>query len=502
MSHAYSKLVLVFLSRIGFANLSKAILNSTTSATKLDAGTSLTGFPSPATNTTNTNAAIQTSSRANSHFKLHAESSVTGFESEGTEPPRSLKESSAIQSSTSEEDVGAVLTRVFNPSGYETYLVHVESTESGFGPTPHIGVQNPETTIAPGVAQSGKGSHLESTAAGLGENNLITSLASGTTPAPLTPPPVTLGDQILIPVLITTIVISGTTLLPGGTTATLGYGSSTTAIYVDLSGHPVIAIGSLTTTMNGTPSGQITVDGQVLTLGGSPVTIGSGDDPTTFFISPGGETIVAAHGVSSTLFPPATQSFTIGTFTVTAIADYQYTLGPETLLLGHPITMDGTVISLATDSAGSTVLIIGGSSTTTLPVAPQTMSSNDLSIFTTVVSGATEYIIGSQTLYPGHPITIHGTAISIITSSSATMLVIGTLTTTISPKPTISSPVALTYAGKMTLTNVASIGTGNIGGWEATATSTRAKSGAGRTMKIRDNTRFILSGMLVILGYG
>jgi hypothetical protein len=56
---------------------------------------------------------------------------------------------------------------------------------------------------------------------------------------------------------------------------------------------------------------------------------------------------------------------------------------------------------------------------------------------TTVISGTTKFIMGPQTLAPDNPITVDGTPISMSTGPGATVLVVGTMTTTIrEPSPT------------------------------------------------------------------
>ncbi|ORY02202.1 hypothetical protein BCR34DRAFT_88559 [Clohesyomyces aquaticus] len=446
------------------------------------------------------------------HGKVHAESSVSNLDEGKSHPPFvAYPESTGVAT-----DVGSVISEVFRP--FPNLPVHLESTASnGFrqNPTPPLGAKTAQVTAVLGASQREGPFYAESTMGNSGGHAAASGPNLATTSPPITPPPVTVGSHTLNPAHVTSILISGTMLLPDGNTATIGSGSSTTLVHLDPSGYPVLASGSLTTTMyiapptpftigdetvTPLPSGLI-IGGQVLTPGASPATIGTGEHAATVSINDEGETIVGIDGVSSTLFDPATRAFTMGDVTATAIAnDFQYTYSSQTLAPGHPITIDGIAVSLTTDSSGSTVVIIGSSSTTLADIEQMTLA-NDLLVSTTIVSGTTEYLIDSQTLYPGHPVTIRGVPISIITTPDATMLVIGNLTTSISPATL--SPVAVTYISDLTLTSLAVSRTEGGSAGAAAATSSSTKSDAGPVLSRRPTAFvFILTILVMLFGLG
>jgi hypothetical protein len=240
-------------------------------------------------------------------------------------------------------------------------------------------------------------------------------------------------------------------------------GDGSTKVHLDPSGNPVIVDKSSTTTLTlavtigdtlatPIPSGLI-VTSTTLTRGGSPVTVGS----QTISINEAGEILVAIGGVTSTVHPPATRQFSHHGITATAVAnDHQYVIGSSTLAVGQAITVDNTFISLTTDSTGAIVLVADGSSTT---LAPAHTAAN-VPVITTVVSGTTQYIIGSQTLAPGHPITLDRVPMSITTSDGATILVVGEKTTTIHntlPMTDFNADAAATSTPQQSTTSAGSV---------------------------------------------
>jgi hypothetical protein len=269
---------------------------------------------------------------------------------------------------------------------------------------------------------------------------------------------------------------------------------------MDPSGNPVVVVGASTSTYQAPvtvgdktgyalPSGGLVVDGQTLTQGGSPVTVDTPSGPTTLSIDQSGQTIAVENGVTKTYEAPATQALTIGGVSATAVANNQYVVGSSTLTIGQIITSDGVVIALTTDATGATILIDGS---TTATLAPP---SSGIAVQTTVISGTTMYVVGSQTLAPGQAITVNGTPMSITTSAGATILVVGDTTTTIAGSPTT---LRTGFAGS----NVAVATPVDPTAGSPSATETGKKSGAAHQ---KSWNAFAICGMglfVSILGFG
>ncbi|KAH7089586.1 hypothetical protein FB567DRAFT_305756 [Paraphoma chrysanthemicola] len=122
--------------------------------------------------------------------------------------------------------------------------------------------------------------------------------------------------------------------------------------------------------------------------------------------------------------------------TVATAVGFQYVLGSETIAIGTT-TINNVVVALSIDSAGSTVLVAGGQ-TTTLPPVPQAIQAAQatdapqaLMVSTTIVDGTTKYVLAGQTLAPGQAITVGNVPISIGTAGVSTVLVVGDVTTTL-----------------------------------------------------------------------
>lgn len=259
------------------------------------------------------------------------------------------------------------------------------------------------------------------------------------------PPPVTNNGQTLTPMPATKITIGSQTLTPGGETVTMGEGGAT-KVHLDESGVPVVVVGDSTST------------GQLLSA--------------------------------------PSQVFTIGGFTGTAEAtDFQFLIGSSTLAIGQSVTVSGTIVALTTDAAGATVLIAGDSTTTLASPAQATATSYNSGVTTTIIDGMTQYIIDSQTLAPGHPVTVDGTTISIATVGSATVLVVGNATTTLG-RPTTSG--STDTEGLSVATSGSSAGSG--GGAVATAASHTA--GTGRFERWDVTALCVFAFGLAVLGLG
>lgn len=240
------------------------------------------------------------------------------------------------------------------------------------------------------------------------------------------------------------LVIAGQTLRPGGSIVisgtTIALDSGANNLIVDgvtrpvgsgtgVAGQPVITIaGTAYAAADGTSfivGNQVLTPGGVIVVDGSTVSLDASD--STVYING-----VASPLGGSNSFSTALPVLTIGgsTFVPEAIGSaYGYEIGGQTLLPGESITVDGTVISLA---SGATALVVDG--VTQWRVGVMT-NAPDLTIGGTVytdLSGpGTTYVIAGQTLTPGGVIVVDGTTISL--SPSATALVVNGVTQTLFP---------------------------------------------------------------------
>lgn len=240
------------------------------------------------------------------------------------------------------------------------------------------------------------------------------------------------------------LVIAGQTLRPGGSIVisgtTIALDSGANNLVVDgvtrpvgsgagVAGQPVITIaGTAYAAADGTSfivGNQVLTPGGVIVVDGSTVSLDASD--STVYING-----VASPLGGSNSFSTALPVLTIGgsTFVPEAIGSaYGYEIGGQTLLPGESITVDRTVISLA---SGATALVVDG--VTQWRVGVMT-NAPDLTIGGTVytdLSGpGTTYVIAGQTLTPGGVIVVDGTTISL--SPSATALVVNGVTQTLFP---------------------------------------------------------------------
>jgi hypothetical protein len=401
-------------------------------------------------------------------------------------------------------------------------MIRIESTTAGFQnltttqPTPIPDPQDEFPDFSTLVSSDRLRPHLEVTATGFDRQNDFTTASDQRLASPrstsgggkeplITPPPVavkpptiTLGNkgQTLRPALVTSVVIGTVTLTPGGETAIIGEGPSATRVYLDASGRPVVVIGESSSTLQ-IPA---TIGGQELVPGAAPITIGTGLEISTISINEVGETIAVVEGHTETLLLGNTQAFTFEGIPATVIADkYQYLIDTSTLSFGQPTTVDGSVIELTTDVSGSTV-VIAGDTTITLPAlapAPEITSSSDNvleNIETIVVSGTTQYVIGSQTLAPDHAITVEGTVISMTTNSGTTLLIVGDKTSTL--KPEASTTQSTIFGG---ITPAATPGV--LGGGEGKADAT-SKIASGATRIARQRWDLMVFVWPAMFGFG
>ncbi|KAG6999235.1 hypothetical protein G7Y79_00036g071910 [Physcia stellaris] len=219
-----------------------------------------------------------------------------------------------------------------------------------------------------------------------------------------------------------------------------------------------ITVGSQTYTAN--PSSQFVVGSQTLEAGGDAVTheghtISLGPSASNIVID--SSTGVISYPIDTTLLPTALPVLTIDNQPVTANDASEYIIGSQTLIPGgSAITISGTPVSLAPSESA----IVIGSKTETishLPITtPKPTSAAILTINNQLITanGASEYIIGSQTLIPGGPaITVSGTLISLAPSASA--IVIDGSTKSI-PTPSVTSAPVLTINNQPVTANSAS----------------------------------------------
>ncbi|CAI6329023.1 unnamed protein product [Periconia digitata] len=153
-----------------------------------------------------------------------------------------------------------------------------------------------------------------------------------------------------------------------------------------------------------TPSPSI-VAGYPLSMRGFPVVAGVGASATTYSIDNDGTTLAIVNGRTATLAPPLSQTVMFGgdITAVVSASRYQYLVWGSTLQVDHPVTIDGTALSLRADSS-QTVLAVGSSTATLEPPTP--IIDMDDGFKVTVVDGTTKYIIGDHTLGPGDGLSI------------------------------------------------------------------------------------------------
>ncbi|OCK95112.1 uncharacterized protein K441DRAFT_86336 [Cenococcum geophilum 1.58] len=130
---------------------------------------------------------------------------------------------------------------------------------------------------------------------------------------------------------------------------------------------------------------------------------------------PDGITVVIAQPASSPAAPP--QTLTIAGQTITQNSASAFVISSQTLALGAPAITLGqgsstTVVSLATNSAGATVVFVGTDSSTIQPQATPAHPTLTIAGQTLTPTTATDLLIGGQTLAPGGPPITLGTGVS------------------------------------------------------------------------------------------
>ncbi|KAF2746747.1 hypothetical protein M011DRAFT_459139 [Sporormia fimetaria CBS 119925] len=255
---------------------------------------------------------------------------------------------------------------------------------------------------------------------------------------------ITVDDAILTPVPITSIVISDSTYLPDGDTATLGTGPSATRIHLDPVGRPVIAVGASTSTYTPPltigdaaatpiPSGLV-ISSQTLLPSGPPITLHPGPSSTILTINPAGETLAIAASSTRTLHLPTLHTLTLGSLTATALAnDIAYELGSSRLDINHALTLGNTkTLSLSSAWDGAMLLVAGSAS-------PVVLSGSAPVVTPTVIGGETLYIVNSNTFQMGQTTQVNGEDVVLTTTENgAKILVVGERTVRVA-EPTKTS---------------------------------------------------------------
>ena len=268
-----------------------------------------------------------------------------------------------------------------------------------------------------------------------------------THPAFISRPSITVGGQIITANDQSQYQIGGQTLKPGAAPITenghtYSLAADGSAIISDSRTQniaqpaptplPVITIGSAKIT--GNAASQYMVGGQTLAPGTGPITV-SGQ---VISLASAGKLVVFGPSTQAINTPPMVLStrppnLTIGGLIVTANAASNYVYAGQTI---HPggsaIVVGGTKISVA---PSATELIIGSSTEALRPPSILVTTAPPLVTFGSQIlraDASSDYIIGGQTLTPGHAITISGTILSL--APGASEVVIGSSTEYLTPQ--------------------------------------------------------------------
>jgi hypothetical protein len=247
----------------------------------------------------------------------------------------------------------------------------------------------------------------------------------------------TAGPKIAIPSSLPQIVVGGTTVaaLPvqGGSGSP---GINTNNNQNDVQNNGAIGLGSGPT---------FVIEGQTLAPGGQAITVSG----TTISLAVGGSSVVVNGATSAVVSPPPmfAPSIAIGNsvFVPVSGSGSTFVIADQTLAPGgQPITVSGTVISLA--PSASFVVVNGVTSTFAIAAAAQFAIAPVLTIgdstFQPLPGTGTSYLIGSSTLTPGGIITVSSTTISL--APGATHIVINGHTSFLvpgSPSPITNAPL-------------------------------------------------------------
>ena len=286
-------------------------------------------------------------------------------------------------------------------------------------------------------------------------------------PPMATPPPsITIGGQVITANAASQFQIGGQTLKPGAAPIiangqTLSLARSEPVIVVNGQTQniarptptplPVITVGGAEIT--GNSASEYIINGQTLAAGKPPITV-SGQ---VLSIAPSGNAVVFGPSTQAFVTPPMVIStslpvLTIGALQITADSASNYVIGGQTIHAGgSAITMDGTVVSLA---PSATALVIGGSTEALTPSSVLATTEPPLITLGSQIlhaNAASDYVIGGQTLTPGHAITVSGTVISL--APGASDVVIGGSTEVLTPQlVSLSTGLPVLTIGSTTIT--------------------------------------------------
>ncbi|KAK4542002.1 hypothetical protein LTR36_007202 [Oleoguttula mirabilis] len=232
------------------------------------------------------------------------------------------------------------------------------------------------------------------------------------------------------------VVVASQTVVPGSS-ITVGSGSSTTVIALYISGsntvlqvgiHASTELATLMTPFNAAAAGPL-----------PPIVVGS---------------VTASLASVAASVPPTAPIFTVGSDTISADHSSHYMVAGQTLAPGYSVTIgsgsSATVVALQT--SGRVTYLVVGSSTALLTTKPQPEIAPPLTLGSSLIKADSEsqYIIRSQTLAPGHSITIgsgsSATVVALQTSEGSTYLVVGSSTallTTTQAQPEIPPPLII-----------------------------------------------------------
>lgn len=235
----------------------------------------------------------------------------------------------------------------------------------------------------------------------------------------------------------------------------LGSGTSTLPAVPTLAAAQVVSVGTQVLATNS--EDQYVIGTQTLAHG-VPVTLGSGDAATAVVLHTfstqdilivGPSTMTLPKGLTA-LVPAAPAALTIGSQILAANSEGQCAAGSQTLAPGSPITLASgsaaTPVLLQTTSS-NTVLIVGSSTTTLIGAATAAPQPLTIGPYVVSVNSRNQYIVGSQTLAPGSPITLGSdaaaTPVSLQTSGSQTFLIAGSTTSTLAAVATALQPITI-----------------------------------------------------------
>ncbi|TLD15343.1 putative glutamine-tRNA ligase [Venturia nashicola] len=208
----------------------------------------------------------------------------------------------------------------------------------------------------------------------------------------ITPPPILVGGTTISPSVQTItppLVISGQTLIPGEAVILTGDDGAIVALATDSAGNSILVAGGKTTTLaSGVQSTPIilagytfapqsalpgyVISGQSLTFGGS-VTIQDRESTKIVLLTTNslGQTLLISNGQSTVITSPVPTPLNVNGITISPIPSssiFEYHISDKILTMGGTITIgmvpSQTILVLSTNSAGQSILIENGKTTT------------------------------------------------------------------------------------------------------------------------------------------